>query len=652
MACAIAIVACGTATAQFWNTAGNNITGPTQYLGCDAASTQPLRFSTLGNYRQEWHTFNTLRMSLNGSSSYTIGSFSGMNTTGFLGLSPNDALLSTPPYTPMSRLHLHQGVGTVQTFGYRPWMQNGITFTGNNDQAYIGHLYRGASLSDKTDLIFQWSNDDGVGEYGPDRMRWIFTNAYTGAPSGASSYEGMEAMRLYVPDPTQAFLGVGDYYAAGVEPSERLDVLTRTVRIRRLVPDYQNDNLAKVVVTDDDGRLHWRDASTLGGNTACDWIVQPNYDVSSAYLGLTNPCPNEKNNVGIGVQDPEAKLDVYKEISEGTGSDIGVRSVVRIEGGVKHALSGTSTSVGAENVGLIVNADNAGRNWGVVSNTGSGGTGTGVVGGYFLADREFHTGNATAVWGRVANMSAAGTGWAGYFEGMGFLSNGPWVYSDEELKSDIQDIPGEASLERILALSPKSYVFNIDEHPGMGMPEGVQYGLLSQEVESVYPALVKQVERPEVIGQDGQVEEAAVSFKAMKYEGLIADLIGAVKHQQAMINAMQEQLNACCSGGGEHRALQSGGHGSPALETDLRIIPNPVADRTELRYTVGTEGSVRLSITAPDGRNILVQDEGTRATGTYSYGWDTTALAPGTYHCTLYVNDELVVRKAVKVAER
>ncbi|HNM70320.1 MAG TPA: tail fiber domain-containing protein, partial [Flavobacteriales bacterium] len=240
---------------------------------------------------------------------------------------------------------------------------------------------------------------------------------------------------------------------------------------------------------------------------------------------------------------------------------------------------------------------------------------------------------------------------AGYFEGMGFLSNGPWVYSDEELKSDIQDVPGEASLERIVALAPKSYIFNTAEHPGMGMPDGLQYGLLSQDVEQIYPALVKQVERPAVIGPDGEVQEEPVSFRAMKYEGLIADLIGAVKHQQAMINAMQEQLNACCSNDGEQRALQ-GGNGATALETDLRIVPNPVADRTELRYTLAVAGRVRLEITDGTGRVVLTQEEGSRESAAYVYGWDTTLLAPGTYHCALYVNGEQLVKKAVKLNNR
>jgi flagellar hook assembly protein FlgD len=88
------------------------------------------------------------------------------------------------------------------------------------------------------------------------------------------------------------------------------------------------------------------------------------------------------------------------------------------------------------------------------------------------------------------------------------------------------------------------------------------------------------------------------------------------------------------------------------MESDLRIVPNPVADRTELRYTVGSEGRVRLEVTDAAGRTIQVQDEGQRAVGTFSYGWDTTLLTPGTYYCTLYVNDEPLVKKAVKLNAR
>ena len=89
-----------------------------------------------------------------------------------------------------------------------------------------------------------------------------------------------------------------------------------------------------------------------------------------------------------------------------------------------------------------------------------------------------------------------------------------------------------------------------------------------------------------------------------------------------------------------------------ALETDLSIIPNPVADRTELRYTVAAAGAVRLVITDASGRTIQVQEEGTRTAGTFSYGWDTTSLAAGTYFCALYVNDEPLVKKAVKLNAR
>jgi flagellar hook assembly protein FlgD len=83
---------------------------------------------------------------------------------------------------------------------------------------------------------------------------------------------------------------------------------------------------------------------------------------------------------------------------------------------------------------------------------------------------------------------------------------------------------------------------------------------------------------------------------------------------------------------------------------DSSIVPNPVADQTELRYSVTGEGRVRLEITDATGRTLISQDEGSRSTGDYVYDWDTTPLTPGTYHCALYMNDERLVKTALKVS--
>jgi hypothetical protein len=127
---------------------------------------------------------------------------------------------------------------------------------------------------------------------------------------------------------------------------------------------------------------------------------------------------------------------------------------------------------------------------------------------------------------------------------------------------------------------------------------------------------------------------------------------GTIESLQESLAQMQEQLASCCASDADQRNLQLGSSGAMALENDLRIIPNPVADRTELRYTLANDGRVRLEITDATGRTMLVQDEGSRAAGAYTYEWSTDLLAPGTYHCTLYVDDELLVKKAVKLNSR
>jgi hypothetical protein len=169
------------------------------------------------------------------------------------------------------------------------------------------------------------------------------------------------------------------------------------------------------------------------------------------------------------------------------------------------------------------------------------------------------------------------------------------VLSDASFKQNIAPLQQNA-LGVIASLQPKSYEFDLSIDPTMGMPTGPQVGFLAQDLEQVLPALVTEVNRPERVDSLGQVVVEARTFKAVNYEGIIPYLVGAIQEQNSRIDQLQAQLAQCCSTGAtDSRSMQQGvGSSSTGLETDLRIIPNPVAANTQLRYTVGTPGRVRL----------------------------------------------------------
>jgi hypothetical protein len=91
--------------------------------------------------------------------------------------------------------------------------------------------------------------------------------------------------------------------------------------------------------------------------------------------------------------------------------------------------------------------------------------------------------------------------------------------SDERLKDNIT--PLERSLERVVSLGGYTFTMKEDE---AGV---VEYGLLAQEVEQVFPELV-------TTGDDG--------FKRMNYIGMIAPLVEALKAQQAQIEALEARI--------------------------------------------------------------------------------------------------------------
>ena len=292
---------------------GGNFGGPPDYLGWDSNTGLPLRVMNNGNEPIQWFTDSIQRMQLNQADSYIIGSttFGLQAKDGALGLSPNNSLWSTGPGGPFSRLHLHDGNGLL-TAGYRPWMDNGVTFTTNQDHMYVGHKVEDGG--DQTAAVIQWA-DNELSPAGPDVMKFIFTSNFTGG-SGPTSNDGREIARMH---PT-GYLGVGNWQATLFQPDERIDVLDRTIRIRKLIDDYRNDTIAKVVVVDTSGRLHWRPWPTGGGgggggSADCDWDLNASQRfVTTAWappIGApADTCPDVRWKTGVGTNWPLYKMHI------------------------------------------------------------------------------------------------------------------------------------------------------------------------------------------------------------------------------------------------------------------------------------------------------------------------------------------------------
>jgi hypothetical protein len=95
--------------------------------------------------------------------------------------------------------------------------------------------------------------------------------------------------------------------------------------------------------------------------------------------------------------------------------------------------------------------------------------------------------------------------------------------SDVRLKEDVKTI--ENSLEKVTQLRGVSYTWNA------GSREGQQdLGLIAQEVEEVFPEIVREKELALVDGE---------SYKTVDYEKLVGVLIEAVKELKAEIEELK-----------------------------------------------------------------------------------------------------------------
>ncbi len=148
--------------------------------------------------------------------------------------------------------------------------------------------------------------------------------------------------------------------------------------------------------------------------------------------------------------------------------------------------------------------------------------------------------NNVGVWGTASIIGSCANDWAGWFNGdVGYTGVlvGP---SDRKLKENIK--PLDNMMSKIMQLKPASYTYKTTgEYEAMGLPKGQQLGLIAQELEEVFPELIKEVGA--LKAKSGETEVSSAAFKGVQYTPLIPVLIKGMQEQQELIVA-QSKINA------------------------------------------------------------------------------------------------------------
>ena len=245
---------------------------------------------------------------------------------------------------------------------------------------------------------------------------------------------------------------------------------------------------------------------------------------------------------GIGITNPLYTLDVtgnairtgnFYNTSTAPGHNYGVYASSIFTAGAGFGVIGFGGYAGVEGDANLT--PGSGSRYGL-----KGDAANGSLSNYGIAAYGF--GGATS-YGVYGNAGGAGINWGGYFSGNVF-TNGTYTPSERKLKNDIQPLSDAMSI--IDQLKPCVYTFKTSEYEQMHLPEGLQYGLIADEVLQVLPGAVKKAVQPaEYENHDerkGKKLSDEVEFNAINYTEIIPVLIGAVKEQQAMIIDQRKQL--------------------------------------------------------------------------------------------------------------
>jgi hypothetical protein len=358
-------------------------------------------------------------------------------------------------------------------------------------------------------------------------------------------------------------------------------------------------------------------------------------------------------NVGINTTNPFGKLHVVQTQAPTGGyfTALGAYGGAVNTTGLYAQTTGWNLSTSALNIGLAGDATSGSASYGLAFGVrGYGYLTKWVYGGHFSANGAGGEGCGEA-YGIYATASGACSNWAGYFSG-NVIASSYQTFSDEKLKKNIAPLSG--ALEKIKLLKPSTYSYKTEEFGEMNLPEGDQMGLIAQDLEKVFPGLIKSATGNAYRDPNSKAPLRTEGFKSVNYIGLIPVLISAVQEQQERIEKQDALIAQLLEKSGTSNGTTSGLHSQNGNLSDLSMAqnePNPFTHETTIKYTLPASiNNAYMAVYDLSGKQITsipVTEKGSASLTITS-----EKLAAGIYIYTIVADGKVVDSRKMIVSEK
>lgn len=272
--------------------------------------------------------------------------------------------------------------------------------------------------------------------------------------------------------------------------------------------------------------------------------------------------------------------------------------------------------------------------------------------------------------GWIYNVGVTGiqpyyAGAAGYFDGDLEYTGNLYDVSDAKFKSDVKDLT--SALDKINMLSPKSYTLNQEQFKGLNFGKTSEFGFIAQEIEAIFPELVKDCVapvNPYEMGKEPSLEP--FKYKAVNYSGLIPVLTAAIQEQQVLIESQnstitnQETEIADLKSTVEDllkrvelieaRNATNIELGDNSMSWLGQNTPNPFGASTQIAYYIPEQSkTAKMIVSDINGKQITTTD--IHVFGNGQVNIQSEKMASGNYVYSLVVDDVIVDSKQFSVTK-